>query len=839
MGIAALMKARAARRAGITLLELMIATAIISIGVLGMVGAFNYINRGVQGPKGRSLANNLAQEKIEVLKNKSYFRVLVTTQPATDENFGHEYDAYPNGSETLNVGGINFNRRVMIKKASESGGVLNTYAYTVPDTGLKEVTVYVTWMEGASWRKVELRNLIGNPNRTNLSARFSGRVCADAGCATPIEGATVRAQENLSRFAVTDADGDYSLDIEPGEYRLQASKTGYFQSISPVYDITTTQTHNFTLTPMLTGSVSGSAWLRDHLVISQVVAATETTSGVEIEYVELYNPTTYTITVCDSGTGENYIKLRYFGENGAGQDQDPLAYTCNMFSTTVGPGKYYLISNSVPVKVGGGQPNPNGLFATSNGTLFGGRCGYTNTVYLNCIRKEKAGAIQLYDSAGVIDTVGWTNDSAGKPAPVYEGFAKALPNGFGGEAQLVRYTSAGTVTAATGRAYDANSNSNDFHYGAITQRPYALYSWDAAYQPVTGSPAGGALVFANDGLSASTQAAASGNFTLTGVATGYWTLFVSSGVNLSTGGTYGGTTSGFSAQAGEVVLSSANSFGFVSGRVTGAAGGGLSGILMSAGGRQAYTLANGRYILPADPGTQTVFANYQTADTDYIELSSGGVEVALGEPADDVDFTLLTGGRLMGWVTTNGTDPLPNVPVSAFKNGVEQGNGISDSEGYFLIWGSGISTGTYDVSVQLEAGETSTPQTHTGTLDAGEDLFVGTYTVTGALGTITGTVKSGTNPITTGVLVYASTSAFSGTPVMPPTLNSATRSSSDVYYAVSSNAEGTYTLPVRGGYTYNVYAWYTTWNGDTPVITPKSTTAAVTAGGTVTKDFTW
>ncbi|OGS46355.1 MAG: hypothetical protein A3J79_09025 [Elusimicrobia bacterium RIFOXYB2_FULL_62_6] len=74
---------------------------------------------------------------------------------------------------------------------------------------------------------------------------------------------------------------------------------------------------------------------------------------------------------------------------------------------------------------------------------------------------------------------------------------------------------------------------------------------------------------------------------------------------------------------------------------------------------------------------------------------------------------------------------------------------------------------------------------------------------------------------------------------MPPTIDAAARAGSVIYYAVSSNAQGMYTLPVRGGYTYNVYAWYTTWPNDTPTVTPRQTTATVAAGETVVKDFSW
>jgi hypothetical protein len=179
------------------------------------------------------------------------------------------------------------------------------------------------------------------------------------------------------------------------------------------------------------------------------------------------------------------------------------------------------------------------------------------------------------------------------------------------------------------------------------------------------------------------------------------------------------------------------------------------------------------------------------------------------------------------------------VPVIAVKGGIEHGNTVSGSDGTFLIWGSGISVGTYDVVPRLEAGEAATPSTYTVTLNAGETIFVGTFTVTGAMGYISGSVTANGAPITTGVLVYATTGTITGA---PPVLNSALRSGVVAYYAVSSDAAGHYELAVRGGYDYNLYAWYTTWNGQTPATTRKdysSPPVTVAPGDAVTRDFAW
>ena len=825
-------------RKGVTLVELMAATVIISVGVLGMVGAFRYINFGIQAPKGRSLANNLAQEKIEVLKNKSYFRVMVTTATDLDHNFdpdAYEYDTYPNGSEALNVGGINFTRRVWIRKVSEnSDGELTLLNWNLPDTGLKEIIVYVSWFEGGSWKKVELRNLRGNPDRTNLNAMFTGTVL-EAGTGTPpIQGAIVRAQENPARYDTTDASGAYGFAIEAGSYTLQASRQGFFSSVSPLYIVSATQNHAFTLTRMSSGTITGTAWLRDHLVISQVVGSSMTSSGQEHEWVEVYNPTTWTWTMATGlGAGANDEVVISYTESGEAEDKPDFDYR----TVSLAPGSYYLFANTGTVTAAGVTRTADAVYDMDSD--FGNLDNMIQTG-----GPSSGGHVLLgIESLGqILDIVGWNATDNGisskRTAQRYEGQAIVQSIGFELGEEYTRKTTSSGVSPGYGRCYDSNNNENDI----VDAKPITNPPHNSADSEVcdSGTPAAGAPVFASDGLSSSTQAAASGAFTLSGVATGYWTLYVSSGMSVSTGGVYGGASSGFAADAGSVVLSTDNVFGFITGVVTGITGAGIPDIKVAAGSRQASTGSNGRYLLPADPGEQTVWANYHTDNTSYIETSSMGVTVELGRITENVDFVLQPGGKLRGWITTNGTDPLPNVPVSAFESNVEQGNGITDANGYFLIWGTGISTGTYDVVPQLEDGESSSPSTHTVALVAGDTAFVGTFTVTGAMGSIRGSVTAGGVNINTGVLIYATTTTLTGSPIMPPTMGPTTRAGTVKYYAVSSNAQGYYDLPVRGGSAYNIYAWYTTWNSnEAAAISVRQSTAAVAAGQIVTENFSW
>lgn len=846
---------RGGTRPGMTLMEVMIATAVISIGVLGMIASFNYINRGMQSAKGRSLANNLAQEKVEVLKNESYYRVLVTTATASDTNFDtpYTYDDYPNGSETLNVGGMNFTRRVWIRKVNESpSGALQYFNWNDPDTGLKEVLVYVTWFAGGEWKKVELRNLVMNPDRLNMTASFYGTVEDDS--SDPIEGAIVRVQENPSRYAETDVDGNYSITLETGTYTMLATKTGYFSSVSPGYtvdDASPDQEHDFELPMMSSGTIYGYVYKQpDHLVISNVVGATVTATG-HTEWVEVYNPTTWTWTMSTGlGTGNEKIILRY---KETSTPENPLDFDYR--TTTLAPDHYYLFANTGTVTAGGvtraadAMWSWNGAWSDQDDTIKTGTVG---------VGPSKGGFVQLLDDStgDVYDTLGW--NAYNQPWPDYypdekEYFgmyylvhASTWPRNYMGlmeDMSFTRYTGSSYVLdPSSASCHDSNRNYVDFK----TSTPIAVGPRNTSDSAPCGQgfPAEGAVVFVDDGLSPVDVASSNGYFYIRPVSTGSWTVYMSSGVVYSSVAYYGGTTNNYYDWVGYQYISSPTAYGYVKGRVTDVDGFSLSDIRVAAGDKEVLTDFSGRYTLPAEPGEQTVYANHQTYDPTYIETSSIGVIVPLGEVASgDVDFTLLQGGKLSGWVTTNGTDPLPNIPVSAYDGGLEMGNGISDTDGYFTIWGSGISAGTYDVIPQLDSGESYSLEASTApypvVLGAGVDLFVGTYTVSGAMGEITGDVTLNGEDMTTGVLIYATSGTITGSPVMPPEINSTLRSGSVDYYAVSSDAQGHYELPVRGGYDYNVYAWYTSWSGDAPSTDVKTSTTAVTAGASSTVNFSW
>jgi hypothetical protein len=542
-------------------------------------------------------------------------------------------------------------------------------------------------------------------------------------------------------------------------------------------------------------------------------------------------------------TGYYLISNTYNGNSGncnnftiAGVSTNPDA--CWLYVPYNSNGQDHAIECGAPCPGGGGPNTPN-----AGGVSIGNSNSYNGTI----------GTLTNWP-ASMIDSFGWNQNATGTTAPAaaVQGSAitPASGNGLAPGESFVRRTDTGTViNASFGRAYNSMSNAIDLL--DITNSASMITPADSLTQtPVlTGTPAIGAAVSVTDFVSSSTRVTQAGNpplgtFTVPGVETGTWTVFIDSGANSAeidnvtvasntvTWIPNSATTPPWpSANAYNADLLPGNIVGTIAGRVTDAFGNPiLPAITVAAGAASIPTGPAGYYLLRMSTGTYDVTANPGNANGAYASQVMPGVSVNLGDVTADVNFTLAKGGKISGWITRDGINALPGVDVVALdSNGDERDTEASGMNGQFLL--INLTTGTYTVQPVLDPKEVSNPLNSTATVTAGNTVWSGTFTVTGAMGTVTGNVTFGGQPIKTGVLVVVSTTTIS---LPPPSLSSNTLTGA-AYYADSSREDGTFSVGVRGSTTsvYYVTGFYPTVTNGVPAISTKTVSNV-----TVTEDQT-
>lgn len=855
---------------GATLTEVLVAVAILSIAVLGLLGAMTGIQKAVQVAKTTTLAATLGQEQMQILKQRVYYQILVTTAPAYDTNYTPNiaYDPGYFPPEGVLEGGVYYTRYTLVEVAQESGGVIVTLPPNTADTGMKLVTTTVIWSIGAERKKAVLRTIVSNPDTVTANSIFNGTV-RDANTLTPIPDALVNVAENVGWRDETNASGVYQIELSPGSFTLGVVVPGYFPAHRSVsIAALATQTQDFDLVPMSSGSAVGSdLWVNPNVVISQVIVSTAQAdqAAFEAQIVELYNPTASTITV-GSGSTPDQLKLKIVsgcsGANYVTCSGSTYGIKLNYINDIIHPYGYYVIANTGTFTVNGTSMTADAVYADDANTFCTGSPAAANW-NLGSTPPRKllaptghAGTFYVTDSSDtILDAVGW--DHGGIVSSYCEGSCLQVAAGAAIGEQYIRYPSTAAAYADFqnyGRAYDSGANGVDFTTNtAVLYSVFNSSTVLSSASVVSGRPAVGAIVSASDGLSLTTQAYASGTpptarFALTQIATGTWTMLVSSGSWAIQHDTVTIAALGdvFTLPSTMNVLNQPNTDGFISGQVTDVVGSPIAqSVPVDSGGagQTGYaSTANGRYMLRVSTGLVNVTANSGVGAVEtYVSGSSVGVSVALGVVTSGVNFNLSQGGRISGFVTRDGVNALPGVAVVALDiNGYAQDQQVSGPDGRFTTLN--ISTGTYDLQLSLDSLESASPSSATVSVTAGGNVFAGTFTVSGALGTITGAVEVGGAPLRTGALIVVTTSTLAGAPPAPPALSSTTLTGSP-YYAVSSKEDGTYSVDVRQSTSpaYRVYAYYVTYGGASPTINSSvQTNVQVLSGQTVTGvDFSW
>lgn len=862
-------------RQGGTLTELMVATVILSVGVLGLFGAFKYIARSTFISRATSLATNLGQERIESLKNLSYYSLQITTATNTIDGIIHDTANYP--PEIIAIGGITFTRYTYVTMAQMVGSDIEYVSFNYPDTGLKQITVTIAWTEANNKKSWTLNNLLENPNVNPLDSTITGTVYNSGG--GTVASAIVVAEQNENWGATSDSVGTYSFRVYHGTYTIRASSTGFSDGVtgSVIASRGSVATADLTLTAVATGYITGTVWYNPFPVISQVLAssATHVPDGtpIDLEYVELFNPTTTPFNVGTTGAGYKTIMLGFRDELGTFRWDSSFfgsQFFMTQVTTYVAPGHYYLIANASYFYLNGEWMAADAYSDHAVGLPL---------TYPNYIPNDEAGSLFLYYDwehgypSPYIDLVGWADNNS-PPMSYYEGTYipnDATSDGLGDPQgkQIVRVSSPGISAADLpnfGRAYDSGSNARDFLYESPSFSGFVYPPKNMAAGPfttITGKvpTPGSTYISASDPNSGSTTAftsyitsgtvAAPGlpytRFQLAGVSTGTWTVSASFATHSNTyenvavnqGGYTGipnaATTPAWPA-AGlhHLQLTSTTAGGFVKGEVRTPAPGNLpiNGITLQGGGVSKITGSNGMYFMAVSSGVVTIVANPNNLNPAYVQ----GIEapVVTEGAVTTQNFTLNFGGRLTGYVTS-GTTPLAYQAITAVNAaGLQAGAGVTDTGGNFTI--RNVSTGTYTVFPVLESGQDVSPNTLTATAVSTGTVFVGTFTVNGAFGSIEGTISDASGLVTSGALLLASTNTIATTPAA---IVASSAPSQVPLYMVSSKADGTYVLPVRGGATYYLSAYVPVISGTGVSVTTKTFSGIIVSPSVATpKDIT-
>jgi len=828
---------------GFTLIEVIVILAVVSFVIVGVGISFEKVAAGFVLTKKRTIANNLTQEKVEYLKSKSYDRLLLTSENDLI-NYGYDNTNDDYKSEVITVSGVTYKRYTTVWKAREEniGGalVISTMSTFAAEEGLKKIKVVVKWVDNYREFAITLYNFMDDPNRESRMGLVYGIVTTTAIPAVPIVSATVEIVQNLNLNAVTSTTGYYIIKTTtPAMFQVRAYKDGYFPTTSVNQAVHMNQ--DMQLSQKLTGTVTGWAVIDDHLLISLVAAATDY-AGFEQEYVQLYNPTTWQWTINDANIN------MYYADEDNNLSEIPLSFNVTGLQSY----GYYLIANTSTIHI---QGTPVSADAVYSGDV---------------IKNSLSGGVCLTNGYGVwIDSVAWGHLPGWghvPPSKAVEGSGYTLAGHHllepGEQIFRLHYVdSSYGLTSGTirgGGAYDSNNNLADFYYSDIPNG--APYNNLVSSPPLSGTPASGATISADDGLASSTTAylkLVSGirynaYFSLS-IATGVCNIFISSGnyyrsvssvtvdtgqcISILTGNT---SPAQASARRDSVIVSSSPSGGFILGRVlnwnTFAP---ISGIQVTAGAcPPTYTDSSGRYSFIVDEGSYTVTANknfYSASWTDDYET----VQVTKSQSTSVRDLLIYPAGWISGHTKNASHNQLPYItirstmPMYGFSK-----EGFSDGNGSYLI--KGVRTGQcYVYPVIDEADTFIADKSYPITIAQGIENSGNDFSITSAWGKIKGVVKDTGNNITTGALIVATTGTVPSN--QPPLIDQALRAGCSAYYGAVSIADGTYEVLVRKGWAYNIRAWYTKQTQTGIATTSKTSATGVVNDGTspVTVNFNW
>jgi len=224
------------REEGFSLVEMVVASAILLFSVSIILNAFITGNIISKRASKTAIATNLARQKLEVIKNKGYANVSDQAETDIDAD-------YPRYKWAVDV--------TYVQKEADG-----SYSEIASDIGLKKVVVKVSW-PGEGKCEVEISGIVANANLYGVQGGISGYVTDGT---NGVADATVATSDGLYS-GTTASDGSYSIDnIIVGTYTFYASKSGYATSFAKEITVaaeTVTTGQNFIISAS-PGAISGT-----------------------------------------------------------------------------------------------------------------------------------------------------------------------------------------------------------------------------------------------------------------------------------------------------------------------------------------------------------------------------------------------------------------------------------------------------------------------------------------------------------------------------------------------------------------------------------------------------
>lgn len=193
---------------GDTLIEVVISALLLALIVVGTLTGLNSANRVTSLGRERSQADTLAQQEEDQLRSEPIKKLSELSQ--THEVIQHEVDA----------SGTKYTITSTAQYIADSTGTTSCSA-TTAEADYIQTTSKVTWTELGTDKPVVETSLISPPPSSVLIAQVTNQA------AEPLPKASVTATGKQTYTDETSTNGCAIIAVEPGQYTLNVSKSGY------------------------------------------------------------------------------------------------------------------------------------------------------------------------------------------------------------------------------------------------------------------------------------------------------------------------------------------------------------------------------------------------------------------------------------------------------------------------------------------------------------------------------------------------------------------------------------------------------------------------------------